>query len=178
MYGRRDPGHQEFCKEKVTPFIRHTGPSLSPFNAWVLLKGLETLPLRVERMCETALKIAQHFENNPAFETVLYPHLDSHPQVELARKQMKLGGSIVVFDLKGGKEKAFKFLNALKVVTISNNLGDSKSLATHPATTTHQRLTDEERVEMGITDGMLRLSVGLENADDLIRDLEEAINSL
>ena len=171
-------GTQEYCKEKVTPFIRHTGPSLSPFNAWVLLKGLETLPLRIERQCESAVKIAKHFEGNAAFESVLYPHLDSHPQAELARKQMRLGGSMVTFDLKGGKEAAFKFLNALSVVTISNNLGDSKSLATHPATTTHQRLTDEERAEMGITDGMLRLSVGLENADDLIRDLEQALGKL
>ena len=171
-------GTQEYCKEKVTPFIRHTGPSLSPFNAWILLKGLETLPLRIERQCETALKIAKHFEGNAAFEAVLYPHLDSHPQAELARKQMRLGGSMVTFDLKGGKTAAFKFLNALKVATISNNLGDSKTLATHPATTTHQRLTDEERAEMGITDGMLRLSVGLENAEDLIRDLEQALASL
>ncbi|WP_259780646.1 O-succinylhomoserine sulfhydrylase [Aestuariispira ectoiniformans] len=171
-------GTQEYCKEKVTPFIRHTGPSLSPFNAWVLQKGLETLPLRVERQSATAFALARKFEDHKALSRVLYPHLDSHPQVELAKAQMKLGGTMLTLELNGGKEAAFKLLNGLKVATISNNLGDSKTLATHPATTTHQRLTDDERVAMGITDGMLRVSVGLENVDDLINDFERALSVL
>lgn len=171
-------GTQEYCKEKVTPFIRHTGPSLSPFNAWVLQKGLETLPLRVERQSATAFALARKFEDHKALSRVLYPHLDSHPQVELAKAQMKLGGTMLTLELAGGKEAAFKLLNGLKVTTISNNLGDSKTLATHPATTTHQRLTDDERAAMGITDGMLRVSVGLENVDDLINDFERALSVL
>lgn len=168
-------GTQEYIKEKVTPFIRHTGPSISPFNAWVLQKGLETLPLRVERQSRTALNLAKHFEGHKAFSRVLYPHLDSHPQADLARAQMTLGGTMLTLELNAGKEAAFKLLNGLRIASISNNLGDSKTLATHPATTTHQRLTDEERAAMGITDGMLRISVGLENADDLIGDLEQAL---
>lgn len=171
-------GTQEYCKEKVTPFIRHTGPSLSPFNAWVLQKGLETLPLRVERQSATAFALAKHFEGHKALSRALYPHLDSHPQVDLAKQQMKLGGTMLTLELNGGKEQAFKLLNGLKVATISNNLGDSKTLATHPSTTTHQRLTDEERAAMGITDGMVRVSVGLENVDDLIGDFERALDAL
>ncbi|MDX1738308.1 MAG: O-succinylhomoserine sulfhydrylase [Alphaproteobacteria bacterium] len=169
-------GTTEFLKEQVTPYIRHTGPCISPFNAWLLLKGLETLPLRVERMSNTALKIASTIENNSNLNRVIYPFLDSHPQKDLAKSQMGHGGSVVTIDLKGGKDTAFKFLNALSIVSISNNLGDSKSLATHPATTTHQRLSDEEREEMGITVGMVRISVGLENAEDLIADISHAIN--
>ena len=167
-------GTEEFCKEKVTPYIRHTGPCMSPFNAWILLKGLETLNLRVDRQCQSAETIARHFENHTAVNRVIYPHLKSHPQYDLAKAQMKQGGSIVSIDLKHGKEQAFKTLNAFNIISISNNLGDAKSLSTHPATTTHQRLAIEERAEMGITEGMIRLSVGLENVDDLIKDIDTA----
>ena len=169
-------GTEEFCKEKITPYIRHTGPCMSPFNAWVLLKGLETLNLRVDRQCQTAEKIARHFESHPAIERIIYPHLESHPQYDLAKAQMKQGGSIVTIDLKQDKEQAFKTLNAFKIIAISNNLGDAKSLSTHPATTTHQRLTVEEQAQMGITQGMIRLSVGLENVDDLIKDIDTALS--
>ena len=168
-------GSEEFCNEKITPFIRHTGPSLSPFNAWILLKGLETLNLRVERQCANAEKIAQYFENHPSINKVIYPHLKSHPQYELAKSQMKQGGSIVTFDLKNNKEQAFKMLNAFEIISISNNLGDAKSLSTHPATTTHQRLDIAQQRQMGITDGMIRISIGLENIDDLIKDIDRAL---
>ncbi|WP_420549800.1 O-succinylhomoserine sulfhydrylase [Curvivirga sp.] len=171
-------GTEEFLKEKVTPFIRHTGPCISPFNAWLLLKGLETLPLRVERMSGSALKVSETLEGHEKLNRVLYPLLDSHPQKALAQSQMGHGGSVVTLDLKGGKKEAFKFLNALQIISISNNLGDSKSLATHPTTTTHQRLSDEERAGMGITDGMVRISIGLENADDLIQDISNALSEL
>lgn len=167
-------GTEEYCKEKVTPYIRNTGPCMSPFNAWVLLKGLETLNLRVDRQCQSAEKIARHFENHPAVSKIIYPHLESHPQYDLAKAQMKQGGTIVTIDLKKGKEQAFKALNAFSVISISNNLGDAKSLSTHPATTTHQRLSEGEQADMGITQGMIRLSVGLENADDLIKDIDKA----
>ena len=170
-------GSAPYITDQVMPFIRHTGPCLSPFNAWVLLKGLETLPLRAERCSASALAVARWLEGKgaAALESLLYPHLDSHPQAALARRQMARGGSIVTFTLKGGQAAAFRFLNALKMIRISNNLGDSKSLATHPATTTHQRLTDAERAAVGITGGMVRLSVGLEDPADLIRDLQQAL---
>ena len=166
---------QAFCEELLTPFIRHTGPSLSPFNAWVLLKGLETLELRLDRHTANAAEIAAFLEDQPGIESVLYPGLASHPQYELARAQMSGTGSVVAFDLPGGKARAFRFLNALQLVDISNNLGDAKSLATHPATTTHQRLTPEERAHVGITDNMVRLSVGLEDVDDLKADIAQAL---
>ncbi len=165
----------EYIENTITPFIRHTGPALSPFNAWVLLKGLETLDLRVERHCESALKIAHHLEKKNVLSRVLYPELDSHPQNRLAMSQMKRGGSVVAFELKGGKEKAFQFLNALKVIDISNNLGDAKSLACHPSTTTHQRLSEDEKGRVGITPGFIRLSVGLESVNDLIADIDSAL---
>ncbi len=168
----------EFLKEKVTPYIRHTGPCLSPFNAWLLLKGLETLPLRTDRMSSSSLHIAQKLEGHEKLNKVLYPLLDSHPQVELAKSQMGHGGSVVTLDLVGSKEQSFQFLNNLKIISISNNLGDSKSLATHPSTTTHQRLSEEERADMGITDGMVRISIGLENADDLLNDIKQALGNL
>jgi O-succinylhomoserine sulfhydrylase len=161
----------------VTPFIRHTGPSLSPFNAWVLLKGLETLALRVDRHCQSALKVAQFLETKGGISKLLYPGLQSHPQHDLAMRQMSQGGTVVALELEGGRERAFAFLNALKVIDISNNLGDAKSLICHPATTTHQRLSDEDKLEVGITPGFLRLSVGLEDVDDLIQDLDQALNA-
>jgi O-succinylhomoserine sulfhydrylase len=162
--------------EKVAPFLRHTGPSLSPFNAWLLLKGLETLELRVQRHVENAARLAAALETHPAIERLFYPGLKSHPQHALAAAQMQGGfGNLIAFNIKGGKEAAFAALNKLKLIAISNNLGDAKSLITHPATTTHQRLTDEERARVGIGPGTVRLSVGLENADDLLRDLTSAL---
>jgi len=168
-------GSTEYIENTVTPFTRHTGPALSPFNAWVLLKGLETLDLRVTRHCDSALQIAQYLENKNGLSRLLYPELDSHPQNSLAMSQMKRGGSVVAFELEGGKEKAFRFLNALKIIDISNNLGDAKSLACHPSTTTHQRLSEDEKERVGITAGFVRLSVGLESVNDLIADIDNAL---
>ncbi|MDY0881228.1 O-succinylhomoserine sulfhydrylase [Dongia soli] len=170
-------GSRKFIEETLQPFLRHTGPSLSPMNAWILLKGLETLELRVQKQSANALKIAQKLQGHSKLKQVHYPTLDSHPQAELARRQMAAGGTMVGFDLAGGKASAFRFLNALKLVLISNNLGDSKSLATHPATTTHQRLTVEQRAKQGIDEGMIRLSIGLEDVDDLLDDLLEALKA-
>ncbi|MGQ3673757.1 O-succinylhomoserine sulfhydrylase [Xanthobacter sp. TB0136] len=164
-----------FMDEHLQTYLRQTGPSISPFNAWVQLKGLETLGLRVDRMQASAARIADTLAANPKVARALYPFRDDHPQVELARRQMSGGGTLVTFSVKGGKEAAFRFMNALRVIRISNNLGDAKSLITHPATTTHQRFTPEARAEMGIDDGLLRLSVGLEHPDDLIADLEQAL---
>lgn len=169
-------GSKAFIEDTITPFIRHTGPALSPFNAWVLLKGLETLSLRVDRHCDSAAAVAQFLETRNSVSKVLYPELSSHPQHELAMQQMKRGGTVVAFELEGGKPAAFKFLNALKIVDISNNLGDAKSLICHPATTTHQRLSDEDKARVGITPGFVRLSVGLESVDDIIGDIEQAIS--
>jgi len=168
-------GRGEFINGELKTFLRHTGPCLSPFNAWIMVKGLETMDLRVDRMCANALEIARFLEGHNSISRVLYPHLDSHPQAELARKQMRKGGSIVSFELAGGKEAAFHLLNGLEIVDISNNLGDSKSLMTHPATTTHQRLAAEERARLGISDGLVRLSVGLEDVEDLKEDLGRAL---
>ncbi len=165
----------KFKEELLKPFLRHTGPTLSPFNAWVLLKGMETMKLRVEASCHTAAQLADTLAAIPTIERVYYPHHESHAQVKLARKQMTLGGTMVSFDLKGGKEQAFNVLRRLKIVDISNNLGDSKSLITHPATTTHKNIGPEARKFMGIKDGNLRLSVGLEDASDLIDDLKQAL---
>ena len=170
-------GTKEFIIDKLTPFMRHTGPSLSPFNAWVLLKGLETLELRMERHCQNAEKIAEYLETQNALSRVLYPSLKSHPQHALAMSQMSAGGSVIAFELAGGKSAAFRFLNALRTIDISNNLGDSKSLICHPATTTHQRLKLEERLEVGITDGLIRLSVGLEDVKDILADLQQALRT-
>jgi O-succinylhomoserine sulfhydrylase len=166
---------EQFLKDDFGQFYRHTGPALSPFNAWLLLKGLETLNLRVERECRTAEAIARWLETHPKIERVLYPGLPSHPQYALAMRQMTGGGSVVAFDVAGGKESCYRFLDALRLVDISNNLGDSKSLITHPATTTHQRLKPEERAELGIGDSLVRLSAGLEAEVDLIADLEQAL---
>ncbi|HMK88137.1 MAG TPA: O-succinylhomoserine sulfhydrylase [Methylocystis sp.] len=162
---------QAIIDEHLHNFLRQTGPALSPFNAWVLLKGLETLPLRVAQQMASAVKIADFLSAQPGVQRVLYPFRADHPQVDLARRQMRGGGTIVSFDLARGKAAAFALANALEVIKISNNLGDAKSLLTHPATTTHQRLTPDARARLGIGDGMLRLSVGLEDADDLIEDL-------
>ncbi|GAB4394814.1 MAG: O-succinylhomoserine sulfhydrylase [Kiloniellaceae bacterium] len=167
----------DFIKDHLQMFYRHTGPSMSPFNAWVMLKGLETLDIRVERHCANALAVARALEGQAGVTKVLYPGLDSHPQAELARRQMKGGSTLVAFEVEGGKARAFRLMNALRLIDISNNLGDSKSLVTHPATTTHQRLKPEERAELGISDGLLRLSVGLEDAADLADDLEQALRA-
>lgn len=168
-------GTAEFINGPVKNLMRHTGPSMSPFNAWVLLKGLETLSLRVERMAASALALARALEAHPKVSRVLYPWLESHPQHDLAKRQMYGGGTVVTFELLGGKDEAFRVMNALEVVDISNNLGDSKSLITHPATTTHRRLGPEGRLAVGITDGVLRVSVGLEDVRDLVEDLEHAL---
>jgi O-succinylhomoserine sulfhydrylase len=165
----------EFKEKLLKPFLRHTGPSLSPFNAWVLLKGLETLKLRVEAQSNAAHSIAQHLSAMKSVSRVIYPHLDSHPQAALARRQMTLGGTMVTFEVDGGKKKAFDVLRNLRLIDISNNLGDAKSLMTHPASTTHRNIGPEARAMMGITDGMLRLSVGLEDVKDLLEDLKQAV---
>jgi len=170
-------GPTEIVKEKLSNIMRHTGPSLSPFNAWILLKGLETLDLRVERHSRNAHQVAAFLNNHSSISKVLYPGLATHPNYALAQKQMRDGGTVVTFDLGGGKEKAFQFLNALQIADISSNLGDSKSLVTHPATTTHQRLDEEERDRLGISGGMVRLSVGLEDPIDLIGDIEQALDA-
>jgi O-succinylhomoserine sulfhydrylase len=167
---------EKFIKDDLGPFYRHTGPSLSPFNAWLLLKGLETLELRVDRQCRTAMAIARYLETHPKIKRVIYPGLPSHPQYELARRQMKQGGSLVCFDVAGEKEGCFRFLDALRLVDISNNLGDSKSLVTHPATTTHSRLKPEVRGELGIGDALVRFSAGLEAEADLLDDIERALD--
>jgi O-succinylhomoserine sulfhydrylase len=166
---------ESFVKDHLQMFYRHTGPTLSPFNAWVMVKGLETMELRVERHCANALAVAQFLEGQGGVTKVLYPGLASHPQAALAQRQMQGGSTLVAFEVAGGKARAFRLMNALATIDISNNLGDSKSLVTHPATTTHQRLKPEERTELGIGDGLLRLSVGLEDPADLIEDLEQAL---
>ena len=161
--------------EVLQPYLKHTGPALSPFNAWVLLKGLETLDLRVRQHDQSALAVARFLEAHPAVPEVRYPGLPSHPQYELARRQMSGGGGIVAWRTGGGQARAFAVLNRLRLIAISNNLGDAKSLITHPATTTHQRFGAEERARLGIADDLLRLSVGLEDPADLIEDLDQAL---
>ncbi len=166
---------KEWIDANLHNFMRQTGPSISPFNAWVMLKSLETLDLRVREHARNAEAVAKFLEGHNKIARVLYPTLPSHPQHELAMSQMDMGGGIVAFDVKGGRETTFRFANALKVIKISNNLGDSKSLITHPATTTHQRLTAEQRATVGIGEGTVRLSVGLEDVQDLIEDLDTAL---
>ena len=170
-------GSSEYVDGEVQTLMRHTGPSMSPFNAWVLLKGLETMRLRVDHQCAGALRIAGVLEQHPRVRSVRYPFLDSHPQVELARRQMSAGGTVVTFELDGGQDAAFALLDALRIVDISNNLGDAKSLVTHPATTTHRRLTPQARLDAGITDGVVRISVGLEDVEDLLDDLDQALKA-
>ena len=169
-------GSFSYIHEHLNPFIRHTGPSLSPFNAWVLVKSLETMSMRVERMSESAQKIAEFLEARPEVKKVRYPGLPSHPEFALAQKQMSGGGSTIGFEFAKDQAAVFAFMNALRVIDISNNLGDSKSLVTHPASTTHRRLSPEVQAEMGITPSVLRLSVGLEHQSDLLRDIEQALN--
>jgi O-succinylhomoserine sulfhydrylase len=167
-----------FCDDVLGPYLRHTGPALSPFNAWLLLKGLETLDLRVERHAANALAVARFLESRPEIGRVFYPGLESHPQFALAQRQMRAGGGMVAFTLAGGKAAAYRLLDGLSLIDISNNLGDAKSLITHPWTTTHQRLTPEDKLAMGIGEGMLRLSVGLEDALDLIDDLGRGLDGV
>ncbi len=169
-------GTKDYIRKTVEPYVKHTGGAMSPFTAWVLLKGLETLDLRVRAQAETALRLAEAIDGHSKLRKVLFPHLPSHPNHSTATAQMEKGGTVVAIDLKGGRAEAFRFLNALRIVTISNNLGDAKSIITHPATTTHQRLTDEQRAALGIGDGLVRLSVGIEDTDDLISDVLQALD--
>lgn len=171
-------GPKKWVEETLMPFIRNTGPAMSPFNAWVVLKGLETLKLRVDQMCRNAAAVADFLSERAEIAKVLYPFRPDHPQHALAVKQMSAGGTLVTFDIKGSKEDTFRFMNALQLVDVSNNLGDSRSLATHPATTTHMRLPEEERARLGITAGTVRLSVGLEDVADLIEDLADALDAI
>jgi O-succinylhomoserine sulfhydrylase len=166
---------RQFKEELLKPFLRHTGPSLSPFNAWVLLKGLETMKLRVEAQSQSAESVAEHLSAMKGVSRVLYPTLEKHPGSDIAKRQMKRGGTMVTFEVDGGKKKAFDVLRNLRLVDISNNLGDAKSLMTHPASTTHRNIGPEARAMMGITDGMLRLSVGLEDVKDVLDDVKSSI---
>jgi O-succinylhomoserine sulfhydrylase len=169
---------EKFITDNVHNLIRQTGPSMSPFNAWVLLKGLETLAVRVERQTDTAATVAVALADHPKITRLLYPGRPDHPQAEIIRRQMSRGSTLVGFEIDGGKKAAFRFQDALRLVRISNNLGDAKSLITHPATTTHQRLTPAQRAELGISDGFVRLSCGLEHADDLVDDLLTALKAV
>ena len=167
-------GRQDLISE-VKLFARHSGPALSPFNAWVISKSIETLALRMDRHAESALKLAQWLESHPKVEIVKYPFLPSHPQYEIAKKQMKTGGGVVTFVIKGGVEKGREFLDKLKLISMTANLGDSRTIATHPASTTHSKLTEEDRLDTGILPGLIRISVGLEHTDDITKDIEQAI---
>lgn len=169
---------EDFILETLRPFIRNTGPCMSPFNAWVMLKSLETLNLRINAHCDGAQKVADFLADHPKVTRVLYPERSDHPQQELAMSQMSRGGTVIAFDVKGGRQEAFKTENGLEIVKISNNLGDAKSLITHPATTTHFRLTPEARAELDISDSLLRLSIGLEDPEDLCRDLELSLSKI
>ena len=168
-------GREDLIRE-IYLFARNTGPAMSPFNAWVLSKSLETLAIRVEKHCENALKVAEFLENHTNVELVKYPFLKSHPSYEIAKKQMKLGGNIVAFEIKGGIEGGRNFLDKIKMCSLSANLGDTRTIVTHPASTTHSKLSDEERNEVGITAGLVRCSVGLENVEDIIADLKQALD--
>jgi O-succinylhomoserine sulfhydrylase len=166
---------EDFLKDHLQVFLRNTGPAMSPFNAWVHLKSLETLDLRMRAHCANARRIADFLAEQKKIARVIYPFRADHPQYDLARAQMSGGGGVVTFEIEGGKEAAYRFADALQLIDISNNLGDTKSLITHPATTTHQRLSPEARADLGVTDSMLRLSVGLEDPADLCEDLTEAL---
>jgi len=168
-------GKSDLIRE-IYLFSRNTGPALSPFNAWILSKSLETLSVRVDKHCENALKIAEFLENHQKINWVKYPFLKSHPQYEIAKKQMKLGGNVVAFEIKGGIDAGRKFLNNIEMCSLSANLGDTRTIVTHPASTTHSRLSESDRLEVSITDGLVRVSVGLENIDDIIFDLNHALN--
>ncbi|WP_462247488.1 trans-sulfuration enzyme family protein [Ekhidna sp.] len=169
-------GKKELIDE-IQFFARHTGPAMSPFNAWILSKSLETLAIRMERHCENARKIAEYFEGHDELEVTKYPFLESHPQHELAKKQMKYGGGIVTFIVKGGLERGEAFLNHLKMLSLTPNLGDTRTTVTHPASTTHSKLTEEERAKVGIAPGLVRISVGLENVNDILADIEQALHA-
>jgi O-succinylhomoserine sulfhydrylase len=171
-------GTREFIRKTVEPYLKHTGAAMSPFTAWIMLKGMETLDLRVRAQADGALAIARALEGDNRLERVIYPGLPAHPQHGIAMAQIGSGGTVVALDLIGGKEAAFRFLNALRIVTISNNLGDAKSIVTHPATTTHQRLSEETRTGLGITPGLVRLSVGIEDPRDLLADLRQALDAV
>lgn len=170
-------GKRKFIDDTLMPFVRHTGPHMSQFNAWILLKSLETLPLRVEKHCDNAEALAAILEKHPKVSRIVYPGLKSHPQFAIAKKQMSRGGPLIAFELKGGKKAAFAFMNALNVIDISNNLGNAKSIVTHPASTTHASLGAAELKKTGITDGLIRLSVGIEDIDDLKKDILDALKA-
>ena len=169
---------EKFIQEHVHVLLRQTGPSMSPFNAWVLLKGLETLAVRVRRQTDSAATLAVALAEHPKIARLIYPGRPDHPQAAIAQKQMRGGSTLVAFEIKGGKKAAFRFQDALKLIRISNNLGDAKSLITHPATTTHQRLTPAQRAELGISDGLVRVSVGLEHPDDIVEDVLAALEAV
>ena len=168
-------GSREFIRKTVEPYMKHTGGSMSPFNAWVMLKGLETMSLRVNAQAASAQTVAEALEGHPALTRTIFPGLKNHAQHDLTLRQMGPGGTVLSLDLKGGKSAAFAFLNAIEIGVISNNLGDAKTILTHPATTTHQRLSPEQRADLGITDGLVRVSIGLEDVDDLIADFKQAL---
>lgn len=163
--------------QEIYLFARNTGPAMSPFNAWVLSKSLETLSVRVKKHCKNALKVAQFLEKNDAVSSVKYPFLPSHPQYKIAKKQMKFGGNIIAFEIKGGLEAGKTFLNHLKMCSLSANLGDTRTIATHPSSTTHSKLSEKDRLEVGITNGLVRISIGLENTKDIIADLKQALKA-
>lgn len=171
-------GSREYIRKTLEPYLKHTGGAMSPFNAWVMLKGIETLDLRVRAMTQSATAIASALEGHAKLNKVIFPHLPSHPQYALAKASMDEGGTMLSIDVKGGKEAAFRMLNTLKIFTISNNLGDAKSIVTHPATTTHQRLSEEQRAGLGITPGLVRISIGIEDHRDLLADLMGALEAV
>jgi len=171
-------GTAEYIRKVLEPYMKHTGGSMSPFTSWIMLNGMATLDLRCRAMAESALKVAEALQGDDRLSRVIFPGLASHAQHDLAMAQMCSGGTMVAFDIKGGKEAAFRFMNALEIIKISNNLGDAKSIATHPATTTHQRLPQDQKDSLGITPGLIRLSVGLEDAGDLIADLNRALAAI
>ena len=171
-------GSEKLILDHYHQVLRQTGPSLSPFNAWILLKGLETLPVRVQRQTENAGAVANALAGHKKITRLIYPGRPDHPQADIIKKQMRAGSTLCSFEVKGGKEGAFRFLNGLQLIGITNNLGDAKSLVTHPTTTTHQRLTPEQRAELGIGDGLIRFSAGLEHSDDLIEDLLTALEKV
>ena len=172
-------GSKDYIRGTLEPYMKHTGGSLSPFHAWMFVKGLETIDLRVNAQAASALQIAEALDGHPALARTIYPGLKTHAQNDLVQRQLGgKGGTVLSLDIKGGKDAAFAFLNALTIPVISNNLGDAKSIATHPATTTHQRLSDAQRTELGITDGLVRFSVGLEDTDDLIADVKQALQAV
>ncbi len=165
-------------RKTIEPYLKHTGGAMSPFNAWVMLKSLETMDLRVRAQTATATAMAEALQDHPKLNSVAFPHLPSHPQYALAKDLMEAGGTVLTIDVKGGKQAAFKLLNALEIFTISNNFADAKSIVTHPATTTHQRLPEDQKAALGITPGLIRVSCGLEDAGDLIADMTQALNMI